>query len=104
MSEDHPDFREDVESSVEEGLEEPPMYRVLLHNDDYTTMEFVVEILQRVFHKSSTEATRIMLLVHKSGVGVCGVFPAEIAETKVEVVHHLAKKHGFPLQCSMEET
>jgi ATP-dependent Clp protease adaptor protein ClpS len=104
MSEDYPDFREDQESNVEEDLEEPPMYKVLLHNDDYTTMEFVVEILQRVFHKSPTEATRIMLLVHKSGVGVCGVFPAEIAETKVEVVHHLAKKHGFPLQCSMEET
>lgn len=103
MSEDHPEFREDVEGSVEEDLEEPSMYRVLLHNDDYTTMEFVVEVLQRVFHKSPTEAMRIMLLVHKSGVGVCGVFPAEIAETKVEVVHHLAKKHGFPLQCSMEE-
>ena len=104
MSEDYPDYREDLESNVEENLEEPPMYKVLIHNDDYTTMEFVVEILQRVFHKSPTEATRIMLLVHKSGVGVCGVFPAEIAETKVEVVHHLAKKHGFPLQCSMEET
>jgi ATP-dependent Clp protease adaptor protein ClpS len=104
MSEEYPDFREEVESNVHEDLEEPPMYKVLLHNDDYTTMEFVVEILQRVFHKSPTEATRIMLLVHKSGVGVCGVFPAEIAETKVEVVHHLAKKHGFPLQCSMEET
>ena len=104
MSEENPDFREEIESNIQDDLEEPPMYRVLLHNDDYTTMEFVVEILQKVFHKSPTEATRIMLLVHKSGVGVCGVFPAEIAETKVEVVHHLAKKHGFPLQCSMEET
>jgi len=103
MSEEHhPDFGEDLESRVEEDLEEPPMYRVLLHNDDYTTMEFVVEILQLVFHKSPSEATRIMLLVHKSGVGMCGVFTAEIAETKVELVHHLAKKHGFPLQCSME--
>ncbi|ABK15745.1 ATP-dependent Clp protease adaptor protein ClpS [Syntrophobacter fumaroxidans MPOB] len=80
------------------------MYRVLLHNDDYTTMEFVVEILQSVFHKSPSEATRIMLLVHKSGTGVCGVFTAEVAETKVELVHHLARKNGFPLQCSMEET
>jgi ATP-dependent Clp protease adaptor protein ClpS len=104
MSKENPDFREEIESNIQDDLEEPPMYRVLLHNDDYTTMEFVVEILQKVFHKSPTEATRIMLLVHKSGVGVCGVFPAEIAETKVEVVHHLAKKHGFPLQCSMEET
>jgi ATP-dependent Clp protease adaptor protein ClpS len=102
MSEHYPDFREDLESNVEEELDEPPMYKVLLHNDNYTTMEFVVEILRKVFHKSPAEATRIMLLVHKSGVGVCGLFPAEIAETKVEVVHHLAKKYGFPLQCSME--
>jgi ATP-dependent Clp protease adaptor protein ClpS len=103
MSEHYPDFREDLESNIEDQLEEPPMYRVLLHNDNYTTMEFVVEILRKVFHKSPAEATRIMLLVHKSGVGICGVFTAEIAETKVEMVHHLAKKHGFPLQCSMEE-
>lgn len=66
-------------------------------------MEFVVEILQKVFYKLPAEATRIMLLVHKSGVGVCGLFTAEVAETKVEVVHHLARKNGFPLQCSMEE-
>ncbi|NSW85394.1 MAG: ATP-dependent Clp protease adapter ClpS [Syntrophobacteraceae bacterium] len=103
MSDRHPDYREELESDVEEELEEPPMYKVLLHNDDYTTMEFVVEILQRVFHKSPTEATRIMLHVHKSGAGVCGVFTAEVAETKVEMVHHLARKNGFPLQCSMEE-
>jgi ATP-dependent Clp protease adaptor protein ClpS len=104
MSEHHPEFREDLESRVEEELEEPPMYRVLLHNDDYTTMEFVVEILQKVFHKPPAEATRIMLLVHKNGTGVCGVYTAEVAETKVELVHHLAKKSGFPLKCSMEET
>ncbi len=104
MSEFHPEFREDLESRTEEQLQEPPMFKVLLHNDDYTTMEFVVEILQTVFYKSPTEATRIMLLVHKSGSGVCGVFTAEVAETKVELVHHLARKNGFPLQCSMEET
>jgi ATP-dependent Clp protease adaptor protein ClpS len=103
MSEHHPDFREDFESETEEDLDEPPMYKVLLHNDDYTTMEFVVEVLQKVFHKSPAEATRIMLLVHKSGTGVCGVYTAEMAETKVEMVHHLARKNGFPLQCSMEE-
>lgn len=102
MSEQYPDFREDLESRIDEELEEPPMYRVLLHNDDYTTMEFVVEILRKVFHKSPAEATRIMLLVHKSGIGECGIFTAEIAETKVEVVRHLAKKHGYPLECSME--
>ncbi len=102
MSEDYPDLREELASGIEEELEEPPWYRVLLHNDDYTTMDFVVEILQKVFHKSPVEATSIMLSVHKKGVGECGVFTAEIAETKVELVHHLAKKHGFPLQCSME--
>ncbi|NLI34570.1 MAG: ATP-dependent Clp protease adapter ClpS [Deltaproteobacteria bacterium] len=103
MSEYHPDYREDIESGTEEDLDEPRLYKVLLHNDDYTTMEFVVEILQRVFHKSPVEATQIMLNVHKRGIGVCGIFTAEVAETKVEMVHHLAKKNGFPLQCSMEE-
>ncbi|MFZ2446487.1 MAG: ATP-dependent Clp protease adapter ClpS [Syntrophobacteraceae bacterium] len=103
MSDYHPEHREDLESRVEEKLEQPPMYKVLLHNDDYTTMEFVVEILQGVFHKSVVDATRIMLLVHKSGKGVCGVFTEDIAETKVEIVHHLARKSGFPLRCSMEE-
>lgn len=103
MSEYHPDYREDIESGTEEDLDEPRLYKVLLHNDDYTTMEFVVEILRRVFHKSPVEATQIMLNVHKRGIGVCGIFTAEVAETKVEMVHHLAKKNGFPLQCSMEE-
>jgi len=79
------------------------LYKVLLHNDDYTTMEFVVEVLRKVFSKSPVEATQIMLNVHKSGIGVCGVFVEEVAETKVEMVHHLAKNNGFPLQCSMEE-
>ncbi|MGV8074458.1 MAG: ATP-dependent Clp protease adapter ClpS [Syntrophobacteraceae bacterium] len=104
MSEHHPEYREDAESNVEEVLIEPPMYKVILHNDDYTTMEFVVEILEKVFYKSPAEATQIMLLVHKNGAGVCGVYTTEMAETKVEIVHHLARKNGFPLQCSMEET
>ena len=103
MSGQHPDFREDLESGVEEDLEEPPMFKVLLHNDDYTTMEFVVEILQKVFFKPPSEATRIMLHIHKNGIGVCGIFTAEVAETKVELVHHLARKDGYPLQCTMEE-
>ncbi len=103
MSDYHPEYREGLETRVEEELERPPMYKVLLHNDDYTTMEFVVEILQKVFHKTVAEATRIMLLIHKSGMGVCGVFTEDVAETKVEIVHHLARKSGFPLRCSMEE-
>ena len=102
MSERQPDYREAIESEVEDQLELPPMFKVLLHNDDYTTMEFVVEVLRSVFHKSPAEAVQIMLLVHKNGIGVCGVFTAEIAETKVQIVRHLAKKSGFPLQCSME--
>ncbi|MEE4242943.1 MAG: ATP-dependent Clp protease adapter ClpS [Desulfopila sp.] len=81
---------------------EPPLYKVLLHNDDYTTMEFVVAILENVFHKSNAEATRIMLNVHHEGIGVAGIFTKEVSETKVSVVHELAKKNNFPLRCSME--
>ncbi|VTR68180.1 regulatory protein for ClpA substrate specificity (fragment) [Desulfosarcina cetonica] len=79
------------------------MYRVLLHNDDYTTMEFVVEILKYVFNKSTEAATTIMMNVHRKGVGVCGIYPHEIAETKVDTVHNLARESGFPLRCSMEQ-
>ncbi len=103
MSEQHPEFGEELESGVEERVEEPSLYRVLIHNDDYTTMEFVVEVLRRVFYKSPIEATTIMLHVHRRGLGVCGIYTREIAETKVELVHHLAKRSGFPLKCSMEE-
>lgn len=80
----------------------PSLYKVLLHNDDYTTMEFVVEVLRRVFKKSFEEATMIMLNVHRSGMGVCGVFTYEIAETKVDMVSALARERGFPLKCTME--
>jgi len=79
------------------------MYRVLLHNDDYTTMEFVVEILVHIFHKSIEDAMRIMLNVHEKGIGVCGVYTYEVAETKVDTVHSIARDHGFPLKCSMEK-
>ena len=98
-----PDFEESVKSDTEEDIKEPPMYRVLLHNDHYTTMEFVVEILMYVFHKPIEAATRIMLNVHKNGIGVCGSYTYEVAETKVDTVHMLAKDRGFPLKCSMEE-
>ena len=80
----------------------PPLYKVMLLNDDYTTMEFVVEVLVYVFQKSSEEATQIMLNVHRRGVGVCGVYPFEIAETKVDTVQNLARENGFPLKCIME--
>jgi ATP-dependent Clp protease adaptor protein ClpS len=81
----------------------PQQYKVLLHNDDYTTMEFVVFVLETIFHKNASEATQIMMNVHKLGVGVCGIYDFEIAETKVATVHALAKKYEFPLKSSMEE-
>lgn len=84
-------------------LQEPVRYRVLLHNDDYTSMEFVVGILRRIFHKNIEEATRIMMTVHKQGIGECGVYTREVAETKVGRVLHDARMAGFPLMCTMEK-
>ena len=81
----------------------PSMYRVLLLNDDYTPMEFVVLILERYFNKSREQATRIMLHVHQKGVGVCGVYTYEVAETKVAQVMDLARRNEHPLQCTMEK-
>ena len=81
----------------------PSMYRVLILNDDYTPMEFVVLILERFFNKSREQATRIMLHVHQKGVGVCGVFTYEVAETKVAQVMDLARRNEHPLQCTMEK-
>lgn len=98
-----PDTEEQITSDTKEDLDEPSMYKVLLHNDDYTTMEFVVEVLMYVFHKSLEDATRIMLNVHERGIGVCGVYTYEVAETKVETVEVLARDKGFPLKCTMEE-
>ena len=81
----------------------PSMYNVLLLNDDYTPMEFVVLVLESVFNKKEEEATQIMLHVHKNGIGVCGTFTYEVAETKCKTVMDLAKKHEHPLQCTMEK-
>lgn len=81
----------------------PSMYRVLLLNDDYTPMEFVVYVLERYFNKSREQATQIMLHVHNHGVGVCGVFTFEVAETKVAQVLDLARRNEHPLQCTMEK-
>lgn len=104
MSEEYsPELEEGVDSQIEDEVDEPPMYKVLLHNDDYTTMEFVVEILIYVFNKSPEEAIEIMLNVHHSGIGLCGVYTFEVSETKVETVHTLAREHGFPLKCTMEK-
>lgn len=103
MSDYNPETEGDVSTETREDVTEPSMYRVLLLNDDYTTMEFVVEILMLIFSKSVEEATQIMLNVHRIGVGVCGVYTYQVAETKVETVHALAKERGFPLKCSMEK-
>ncbi len=87
----------------EDQVKEPQRYKVLLHNDDYTTMEFVVHVLQKVFHKTEAEAMQIMLNVHKNGTGVCGIYTGEVAETKVAMVTSMARKEGYPLKCTMEE-
>ncbi|MBC2744734.1 MAG: ATP-dependent Clp protease adapter ClpS [Desulfosarcina sp.] len=103
MSHDRYQTEEHVSSETRDETREPPMYRVLLHNDDYTTMEFVVEILMYVFNKAPESAAKIMMNVHQKGIGVCGVYTHEIAETKVDTVHNLARESGYPLRCSMEQ-
>ena len=97
------DIMEDTEVISRDKLNKPSMFKVLLHNDDYTTMDFVVYVLENVFHKSIDDAYNIMMKVHKEGIGLCGIYTAEIAETKVTSVHQMAKQKGFPLKCSMEE-
>lgn len=82
----------------------PSMYKVILLNDDYTPMEFVVSTIQKFFNKSREQATQIMLKVHREGMGVCGVYPKDVAGTKVELVTQHARAHQHPLQCTMEET
>ena len=103
MSQYLPETIGDVDARTDRDLKEPPMYKVLLHNDDYTTMEFVVLVLMQVFHKSVEHATQIMLNVHKRGIGMCGVFTLEVAETKVQTVTRLARENGHPLKCTMEK-
>jgi ATP-dependent Clp protease adaptor protein ClpS len=97
----NPELQQRAEDTTE--VNEPPQFRVLLHNDNYTTMDFVVQILEVVFGKPPAEAMQIMLSVHRKGIGVCGVYTSEVAETKVAMVHHLAREHNYPLKCSMEE-
>jgi ATP-dependent Clp protease adaptor protein ClpS len=100
---DVPVIEKELVSDADEKVQEPPLYKVLLYNDDYTTKEFVVGLLMAVFNKSMGDATQLMLNVHKSGVGVCGVFSYEVAETKVNTSIALARENGFPLKLSMEE-
>jgi len=95
--------RSSVITQTKPKTQKPSMYRVLLLNDDYTPMEFVVYVLEQFFNKSREDATRIMLHVHQHGVGVCGVFTYEVAETKVAQVVDTARRHQHPLQCTMEK-
>lgn len=97
------ELQEDTIIEAEKKVAEPPMYKVLLHNDDYTTKAFVVEILIAIFNKSVEEATQLMWFVHKNGVGVCGIYSFEVAETKVKQATTLAREYGFPLKATMEE-
>lgn len=103
MNEYSPEVEEEVTYETKDEVREPSMFRVLLHNDDYTTMEFVVEILIIVFNKSPEESVEIMLNVHRKGIGICGVYTFEVSETKVNIVHVLARENGFPLKCTMEK-
>jgi ATP-dependent Clp protease adaptor protein ClpS len=102
VSINNPDFQKEIHKVIEEKTTEPPMYKVLLHNDDYTTKDFVVEILMAIFNKSRQEATSLMWHVHRNGSGICGIYPYEMAETKVNLVSLVARENGFPLKTSME--
>lgn len=93
-----------VLTKPEEALKAPSLYKVLLHNDDYTPMDFVVEVLEDFFNKQSHEAHDIMIEVHNKGIGLGGIFPREIAETKVDQVHRYANECDYPLKCTLEES
>ena len=98
-----PEEQGEVLTKEEIKTSEPSMYKVILLNDDYTSMDFVVHILETVFRKSPTESQEIMLSVHQSGSGVAGIYTKEVAETKIELTHHIARQHEYPLSCTMEE-
>lgn len=96
-----PKFEEELDVALE--LEEPQMFKVLLHNDDYTSMDFVVEILTGIFHKTHAQAEQIMLQIHEKGKAICGVYTFEIAQTKAQQVKQRAKQNEFPLLATIEE-
>jgi ATP-dependent Clp protease adaptor protein ClpS len=96
-------FEESAVAESAEKVEQPPLYKVLLHNDDYTTMDFVVWVLQSIFNMPEEQAVQVMLNVHVKGVGVAGIYTFEIAEMKVEKTTALAREHEFPLLCTMEQ-
>lgn len=102
MNHDHNDEEGGTATIIKTKIVLPKKYKVLLHNDDYTTMEFVIFILQGVFHKTIDEAESIMMAVHKNGIGLCGIYTFEIAESKAKKVERLAREHSHPLMCTIE--
>jgi ATP-dependent Clp protease adaptor protein ClpS len=96
-------FEDDLLTLPDQKLERPKLYKVVLNNDDYTPMEFVIHILQKFFRKNEGEAMEIMLLVHRTGKGVAGIFPFSIAETKVRQVSDFSRQHGYPLLTTLEQ-
>jgi len=96
-----PKFEEELELDLE--LQEPQLFKVLLHNDDYTSMDFVVEVLMGIFHKTQVQAEQIMLQIHEKDKAICGVYSFEIAQTKVQQVKQRAKENEFPLLATIEE-
>jgi ATP-dependent Clp protease adaptor protein ClpS len=103
MSGKKPDLQDDTITDIDEETAEPPNFKVLLHNDNYTPRAFVVDILLTVFNKSLEDATQLMWHVHKNGIGVCGMYPFEVAETKIARVTELARENGFPLKLTLEQ-
>ena len=102
---DYPEYEDDaaVLTESETKLEKPKLYKVILHNDDFTTMEFVVYILQTVFMRSDSEAFTVMLKVHHDGIGVAGIYSFEVANMKAEKAMNISKAHEYPLLCTVEE-
>tara|TARA_Y200000002_G_scaffold123636_1_gene101382 strand:+ start:74 stop:400 length:327 start_codon:yes stop_codon:yes gene_type:complete len=101
---DNKEFQKGLLLDTKPKTKKPSMYNVLLMNDDYTPMEFVVMVLEKIFNKKQEEATQIMLHVHQKGIGICGTFTYEVAESKCKAVIDLAKKNEHPLQCTMEKS
>ena len=97
------EYNGDIQIKEDVQVKKPRMYKVILHNDHYTTMDFVVEVLVTIFHKNNMEATELMLQVHRNGFGICGVYTYDIAQTKAGQVHTLARQREFPLKCTVEE-
>ncbi len=97
------DTQRESQDDIVFDIDKPKKYKVLMHNDDYTTMEFVIDVLMVIFRKSEGEAVRLMHAIHEKGFAVCGIYAKEIAETKVEQVTQYARANDFPLKCTMEE-